>query len=622
MTKRPYTKSSMQNGAQVFFIATHDSPVVNIKISFPCGFLRFAKDKHHLPHVLEHMLLNVSERFRFENNLNRYLQRLGAYANATTSPDELSVTLRVPTSSVVEAFNAVWDSIFTASPNEELLEREKSVVIREIHELFDSVSAQISAGLMARIMPEYFSGDLDEHVASVEAVTLVELTKTHTTYIVPNECKVMISGSVTESQKKELSRIIDSTPVATEVHSNEPMPQLTLARDRIGEFHGGLEDNGVLVLNFTEELDPDETVESKSAKNILDIYLFNSSAAIIPAELRSAGLIYSWDTSVVRLGNISTYTVSLTADSEDLPQIITIILRNILRVVNGGVTAEEIADMRAYTSYLLPTLLETTEEYLEWYETDIRYDRSPRTVKSELEVAATITSEQLVSAAKEVFLRGGIYAVAVGDVVSVEWSRALQGLLDSVGRDSKHGSHEAEKLFTKFLGTIDAEPAEDYEERHTILWLVYGLAVFVSAIMAIWVSYVPVIGQPDTTASLLKIMYDQGQWLWGALVFLPMFIGLIVEFNLSAYIKRHRTIFVLLTFISAMAYIYGVFAYFGDTGKDNAPFSPEGLASIVHAVTFLLLTPIAVFAVLRMELVQLRTRRRQVLSQKAKTQIS
>jgi len=597
--KQPFTRTVTKNGAQLYVIATHDSPVVHVKITFPCGFLMFGKQDHHVPHLLEHLLLSESETFNSDRALNQHLRRLGAAANAATSPEELYVTLRAPLNGLVPAFEAILHSIFQASLTPAAVEREKDVIIREIYERFDGISDSVQAETMAKIMPEHYMATADEHIESVHKIEPEQLAAAYKQYIVPSNSKVMVSGSLSAKQQKDLAKTLDMFS-GTVSGPLQPLPELDLQSVLLAESYSGLNDNGYVTFSFVEKTDPSEPAASKIAKNLMDSYLFSSPSAVIPAELRARGLIYSWDSNLMRAGNMSIYTISLTATPENLPSVIAVIIRHLSNVANGDIALEDVEDIRLFVRYMLPTLLETTAEYLDWYDVEIRDGRTPRTIESELKIMESITATQIEQAAKEVFWSGDVYAFAMGNNGTAEWSVQFQELVEVVRHDGldTEAMHDVLDDFVAEAAAAEAmaPAASDHSELY---WFVYGCLVFVSLVVALRVQYLPLVGNGSATVSMFDQMYDKGHWLWGGLLFLPAFIGCAIVFNFSRFFKKPHLILTTLTSISAGAYVYGVVTYFGDMGKDNVPFFWQDFASILHPVTFLLLTPFALYIAVR-----------------------
>lgn len=594
MTEHPITRATEQNGAEIYFIATHESPVVNIKITFPCGNLAFSKQDHHVPHLLEHLLLSETEESGPGQELSHRLQRLGAYINATTSPDELYISLRTPLIALPQALEITLQATFAATLTEEALRREKSIVVREMYEKFDGLSSRSYANLIANIVPNHFMGANEEHLSSIDTIQLDQIIDAYQTYITPSNCKIIISGSLTKKQQKECRDVIK-----TFKSSSKKVPskhwKFDLQEVAIGESHTGLYDNGFAMLSFVEKVNEHEAVEPKIAKNILDGYLFGAPSATITAELRSKGLIYSCETVLQPIGNLSVYSITVMAAPEDLPVVITIILRHIASMANRRLTAEELEDIRSFVRYTLPTYLETTEDYLEWYESNIRHDRPTRTVESDIEVAERIPASQISAATKEVFLNGDIYVVAVGDDRTAAWSPYLQELVQKLKSTNDQDILDALDNFETLAKS--AEPKTS--DRAELYWFIYAALCFISLSIALRVKYLPLLHHPTATVSMFDVMYDQKQWLWGSLFFLPLFIGLVVEFNLYKYVKRHHLVLACLASITSGAYIYGIINFFGDIGKQNVPFFWQDFASLIHPLVFLILTPVALYKSVR-----------------------
>ncbi len=581
-------QNTYPNGASVHFITIEDSPVVEAKISFKCGFLQFDAEKYHVPHMLEHLLLSKSQRFADESSLTRYLQRLGAQANASTTFDELAVVLRAPATSFPEAFRAVWDSVFGATPDEELVEHERDVIRREIFEQFDNMQSHLNTAVFSEIFKEYPSS-LEEHLEGLDDLVHDDIKKAYEQFIVADGTKVIISGTLTLANKSTIKGLVKALRSVTKT-TGLPVIQSALNKPLDNKvtctgIPADQLDSGFLLMHFVIPAHPDRS--ARATKTLATALMFDSPAAIVPASLRSRGLIYSWDTDVIQLDEVDVYTVSITTNKSDLQTVVGEVVQLLAKNAYDDIDVEALADVKSFVELNLPTLQETSGELLQWYETDIRHGFSFIDLNDEVSMIHSETIMAVQSSIRRIFFEGDMYISVVGGPAVTHWSHKLKKIII----DAKSSSKPVDKKIDEFLKYATQEKT-CVAQGHPIFFALHPIIMWISLAIALRLAYLPYKNNPTATASMFDAAYDQGHWLWAACLFLPLFTALIFTFFQDT---RPRTLIASILYaISSGAYIYGLFAYFGDFGKSDAPFWQD-VASIIHPVTFLILTPLALF---------------------------
>ena len=133
------TVGQLENGLR-YYIRENDEPAnrAELRLVVNVGSLVEDEDQLGLAHLLEHMAFNGTENFE-KNELVEFLEsigmRLGPGVNASTSFDETSYRIQIPTESwdvMATAFQIMedWAHGLTLDPEE--IDRERGVVIEEL----------------------------------------------------------------------------------------------------------------------------------------------------------------------------------------------------------------------------------------------------------------------------------------------------------------------------------------------------------------------------------------------------------------------------------------------------------------------------------------------------------
>ena len=133
------TVGQLENGLR-YFIRENDEPAnrAELRLVVNVGSLVEDEDQLGLAHFLEHMAFNGTENFE-KNELVEFLEsigmRLGPGVNASTSFDETSYRIQIPTESwevMATAFQILEDWVHGLSLDPEEIDQERGVVIEEL----------------------------------------------------------------------------------------------------------------------------------------------------------------------------------------------------------------------------------------------------------------------------------------------------------------------------------------------------------------------------------------------------------------------------------------------------------------------------------------------------------
>lgn len=83
--KHTVTEHKLKSGAKGLIINVPDSAVINILVRFNSGYQFTDPERYEVPHVMEHVLANISQKYPGPNEFNIEVAKNGAYINANTS---------------------------------------------------------------------------------------------------------------------------------------------------------------------------------------------------------------------------------------------------------------------------------------------------------------------------------------------------------------------------------------------------------------------------------------------------------------------------------------------------------------------------------------------------------
>ena len=126
-------KKRFANGLRLVMERRRHSDTVSISLAVRCGSVYENKDESGIAHFLEHMILRGTKNKNYEDIMNSF-QSFGGYINARTQKTYTIFSISILKNFLEEAINILSEIIFNPSCRESDIEKEKNVIMEEIHQ--------------------------------------------------------------------------------------------------------------------------------------------------------------------------------------------------------------------------------------------------------------------------------------------------------------------------------------------------------------------------------------------------------------------------------------------------------------------------------------------------------
>jgi len=111
---------------------------VTIEVAVKAGPRYEYKENAGMAHFLEHMLFEGTKRFSSSKELAIYLERVGGKSSAWTSKESVIYWVKVPSQYLNLAFDYISEILFKSLLVNEAIEKEKNIVLEELHKTVDN----------------------------------------------------------------------------------------------------------------------------------------------------------------------------------------------------------------------------------------------------------------------------------------------------------------------------------------------------------------------------------------------------------------------------------------------------------------------------------------------------
>jgi predicted Zn-dependent peptidase len=135
------TSETLANGLPLHRISIPGTRAATVLVAFDAGARTERSEENGMAHFLEHLVFKGGEKFDDYRKVNETAERMGASLNAYTSHDLVAFHITCRAEVVMEATDLLTDFVGRPKIDQDELDRERGVVIQEIHRYKDQPSA-------------------------------------------------------------------------------------------------------------------------------------------------------------------------------------------------------------------------------------------------------------------------------------------------------------------------------------------------------------------------------------------------------------------------------------------------------------------------------------------------
>src|SRR3954449_5450603 len=135
------TQKQLETGLPLVKLKMPGTRAVTALVAFDAGARTERAEENGMAHFLEHLVFKGGEKFPSYRDVNETAERLGAQLNAYTSHDLVAFHITCRAESLMPAVDLLTDFVAKARIDADELDRERGVVVQEIHRSDDTPSS-------------------------------------------------------------------------------------------------------------------------------------------------------------------------------------------------------------------------------------------------------------------------------------------------------------------------------------------------------------------------------------------------------------------------------------------------------------------------------------------------
>jgi predicted Zn-dependent peptidase len=395
-----YERTTLNNGVRVITNSMPHTQSASTILYYGVGS-RYEDDRvAGISHFIEHMVFKGTQKRPSAKDISEAIEGVGGVLNASTGREVTNYWAKVPKQHFKLSFDVLSDMLLNAKFELNEVEKERKVIIEEIHMTLDSPPDLVNEIINEVIWGKQPVGrDIagsDDTVGIISRDDLLNYLKKH---YLPADMVVSVAGNV---EHDEVVKLVDDTlgqmpsgerPVAVSAEALNGGPRLRIYNKETEQANLCL---AVPSLNYK---DPRRYILS-----IMDTILGSGMSSRLFQEIREErGLCYTVDSYASQLSDTGAWIVYSGVDPERIDETITAILNELRKMRDEKVTPAELNKAKEYNKGRMLLGLEDSRAVASWAGNQELLLGRILSVEEVVEKLEAVTAEQIQEMAGELF---------------------------------------------------------------------------------------------------------------------------------------------------------------------------------------------------------------------------
>ncbi len=406
-----YEKTLLKNGVRVITNSMPHTQSVSTILYYGVGS-RYEEDRiAGISHFIEHMVFKGTAKRPTAKDISEAIEGVGGVLNASTGREITNYWAKVPKTHFSLAFDVLSDMLLNANfdPNE--IEKERKVIIEEIHATLDSPPDLVDELINAVVWGDQPVGrDIAGSDATVGGISREDLLSYMKKYYLPADMVVSVAGNIEHDQ---VLKLVEDTlgqlpagerPVASASATLNGGPRQQIYFKDTEQANLCLAVPG---LNYT---DPRRYIQA-----VMDMIMGGGMSSRLFQEVREErGLAYTVGSYSVQLSDTGAWLVYGGVDPENIDETIKAILGEMDKMRQARVSEGELRRIKEYYKGRTLLGLEDTRAVASWAGgQELLMDRI-MTVDEVVEQIEAVTADQVLEMAQQLFQPDSLRLAVVG----------------------------------------------------------------------------------------------------------------------------------------------------------------------------------------------------------------
>ncbi len=341
--KKYFSINKTENGIKYFLEENKFFPSVLIGVFVKSGSRYENEKKRGIAHFIEHTVFKGTKK-RTAFQISHEIERLGGELNAYTSSEYTLFYTRLLNKHAEKGFDILSDILINPIFDEELLERERKVIIEEIHEYYDTPQDICQSEALSSIWDSnpIANNPLgnEKNVKGIKRTDILEWF--HNIFNKENTFISVIGDISKEKTDYLIEKYFSSLPQGSAIKIPNDVPSYSFQKRTVKK------DSAQVHIAITLKGEKSFTKESILHSIYTTILGGNMSSRLFQKLRERSGLVYTVYTYPVRFSDTGGTIIYASALPENVTRIKDTVNREIDDIRINGVTKEEFQDAKEY----------------------------------------------------------------------------------------------------------------------------------------------------------------------------------------------------------------------------------------------------------------------------------
>jgi predicted Zn-dependent peptidase len=407
-----HSKIKLSNGLTVITAPLAETKAVTVLVYIPVGSRFEKKDNNGVSHFIEHLMFKGTKRRPSSTDITKELDAVGAEFNAFTGKEYTGYYIKAAAEHIELAFDVLSDMLFASVFDQAEIDKERGVILEEINMYEDNPLMYVDNIFENIVYQDHPLGRLIIGPREViKNVARKNILTYRDTFYSPRNMFITVAGKCTTSQVGRLSKKYFGQRAATfkktaftKFRSKQAAPRVSIMRKDTEQIQ--------LCLGFPAYGLTDKRL---AALTLLSVVLGgNMSSRLFVSVREKHGLAYFVKAAAEAYQDTGSFIVQAGLDKKRLHQAISLIMEELKKVCDRGVTNHELATAKDFVRGKLVLGLEDSEAVADWFGKQQMLLGKLETPEQKLKKLDRVTADQIKKVANEVFDDSKINLAVIG----------------------------------------------------------------------------------------------------------------------------------------------------------------------------------------------------------------
>ena len=411
-------KIILKNGARVVLEPMAGTEAVTVLVLFKVGSRYETKNINGVSHFIEHMMFKGTGKRPNTQIITRELDALGAEYNAFTAKDHTGYYIKINSEHKDVALDMLFDMLFNSKFDAKELDRERKVILEEIHMYKDNPMMHIEDMFEQTLFSDCplgwsIAGDAD----SMGKIDRAKMLAYRDAFYLPQNMVIGIAGKIDDGVIKTAEKYFGSLPKSAQKILEIKKVDFKPGAPKIAVEYKDTE-QVQLALGFPAYSWWDKRLPAlRVMTNVLGGTM---SSRLFIAVRERKGLAYSIHAAVDHFEDIGVLTIRAGLDKSRLELAMKTILAELKKISKDGITAAELRRAKENLRGRIILSLEDSEALAAWYAKEELDKNEIKTPAEKLAEIAAVTLADVKAVAADIIKNNKVALAVIGPYKETE----------------------------------------------------------------------------------------------------------------------------------------------------------------------------------------------------------